>query len=151
MELSNKTAREIYADVKANPTRKKFGFGSKAALINVDVQKAYTRTDLFSTAYENDPNQILYINEVAALFRQRDWPVVWTYCVYVDSGEDCGVWGTRSDTPDSLQNIKYGSERAELDDRLEREASDLVIDKKMPSEFHDTRIGSLLTFKGVDT
>lgn len=151
MELSNKTAREIYEEVKANPARKKFGFGNKAALINVDVQKAYTRTDLFSTAYENDPNQILYINEVAALFRKLHWPVIWTYCVYVDSGEDCGVWGTRSDTPDSLQNIKYGSERAELDDRLQREPSDLVIDKKMPSVFHETRIGSLLTFHGVDT
>lgn len=151
MEKTNKTAQEIYAEVRANPARKKFGFGNKAALINVDLQKAYTRTDLFSTAYENDPNQLDYVNEVATLVRQRSWPVIWTYCVYVESGEDCGVWGTRTDTPDSLQNIKYGSERAELDDRLKRDPGDLLIDKKMPSVFHDTRVGSLLTFHGVDT
>ena len=58
MELSDKTARQIWEDVKANPTRARFGFGKKAALVNVDVQKAYTKTDEFKTAYETDPNQI---------------------------------------------------------------------------------------------
>jgi nicotinamidase-related amidase len=151
VELSDKTARQLYEEVKANPARKKFGFGEKAALINVDIQKAYTRTDLFKTAYETDPKQLDYVNEVSALVRAKGWPVIWTYCAYVDSGEDCGVWGTRTDTPDSLQNIKYGSERAELDDRLNIEASDIVIAKRMPSVFHDTQINSLLTFHRVDT
>ena len=58
MELSDKTARQLYEDVKANPARAKFGFGNKAALVNIDIQKAYTRTDLFKTAYETDPNQL---------------------------------------------------------------------------------------------
>jgi len=52
MQSSNKTAREIYLELKANPARAKFGFGEKAILVNVDLQKAYTRTDLFKTAYE---------------------------------------------------------------------------------------------------
>ena len=51
--------------------------------------------------------------------RAQGCPVVWTYVAYLDSGEDCGVWGTRSNTPDSLQNIKVGSRRAELDDRCD--------------------------------
>ncbi len=117
MELSNKTARQLYQDVKANPARAKFGFGTKAALVNIDVQKAYTRTDLYKTAYETDPNQIKYINEVSALMRARDWPVIWTYVAYMESGEDCGVWGTRTNTPDSLQNIKFGSDRYKIDER----------------------------------
>ena len=29
-----------------------------------------------------------------------------------------GIWGTRTNTPDSLQNIKVGSRRSEFDDRL---------------------------------
>ena len=65
MELSDKTARQIWEDVKANPTRARFGFGTKAVLVNIDVQKAYTTTDEFKTAYETDPNQIQYINELA--------------------------------------------------------------------------------------
>jgi maleamate amidohydrolase len=151
MELSDKTARELYEAVKANPARAKFGFGNKAALINIDVQKAYTRTDLFKTAYENDPNQIQYINELAALMREKGWPVIWTYVAYVESGEDCGVWGTRTDTPDSLQNIKYKSERSEFDDRIDRQPSDIVMDKKMPSPFFETNLQSLLIFHQVDT
>ncbi|MFL2771060.1 MAG: isochorismatase family protein [Rhodospirillaceae bacterium] len=151
MELSDKTARELYEAVKANPARAKFGFGKKAALVNIDVQKAYTRTDLFKTAYENDPNQIKYINEIAALMRKKDWPVIWTYVAYVGSGEDCGVWGTRTDTPDSLQNIKYKSERAEFDDRCDIKDSDIIMDKKMPSPFFETNLQSLIVFHQVDT
>ena len=57
------------------------------------------------------------INQLAEGFRALDWPVVWTRVSYLESGEDAGVWGTRTNTPDSLQNIKYGSRRAEFDDR----------------------------------
>ncbi len=38
METSNKTARELYEAVKANPSRQRFGFGRKPALVNVDLQ-----------------------------------------------------------------------------------------------------------------
>jgi maleamate amidohydrolase len=31
MELSNKSARQLFEEVKANPTRKRFGFGSRPA------------------------------------------------------------------------------------------------------------------------
>ena len=78
MEKSQKTAREIYLELKSNLSRKRFGFGKKAILVNVDLQKAYTRTDLFNTAYETDPNQLNYVNQLAERFRIRDWPVVWT-------------------------------------------------------------------------
>ena len=40
MEQSDKTARQLYEEIKANPTRKRFGFGRKPALINVDLQNA---------------------------------------------------------------------------------------------------------------
>ena len=119
MQTSNKTARQLYQELKENPSRARFGFGKKAILVNVDPQKAYTRTDLFKTAYETDPNQMHYTNELAKKFRALNWPVVWTHVAYMESGEDCGVWGTRTDTPDSLQNIGFGSERSEFDDRLE--------------------------------
>ncbi len=152
MELSDKTARQLYEDVKANPARAKFGFGKKAALINIDVQKAYTRPDLYRSAYETNPNQIQYINQVSALMRGLGWPVIWTYCAYMESAEDCGVWGTRTNTPDSLQNIKFGSDRAKLDERAEVDyVKDIVLNKKMASPFHGTNVNALLTFHKVDT
>ncbi len=152
MQESSQTARQLYAEIKANPTRKRFGFGRKPALINIDLQKAYTCVGEFATAYETDPKQLDYINQLAAEFRARNFPVVWTYVAYMESGEDCGVWGTRTNTPDSLQNIKVGSRRSEFDDRLRIDHQrDIVVNKRMASAFFETNLGSIFTFHGVDT
>jgi maleamate amidohydrolase len=152
MELSNKSARQLFEEVKANPTRRRFGFGRKPALINIDLQKAYTAVNEFKTAYETNPRQIDYVNELAALFRAKNCPVVWSYVAYMDSGEDAGVWGTRTNTPDSLQNIKVGSRRAEFDDRLVIDRKrDIIVNKRMASVFFETNIGSIFNFHKIDT
>ena len=152
METSNKTARELYEIVKADKSRRRFGFGRKPALVNIDLQNAYTRPSEYITAYETDPRQIEHVNTLARLFRANHCPVVWTHVAYLESGEDCGVWGTRSDTPDSLQNIKLGSRRAELDERCEVDRNtDIVINKRMASAFFETNLGSLFTWHKVDT
>jgi maleamate amidohydrolase len=151
MERSDKSARQLYEEVKANPTRARFGFGRKPALVNVDLQNAYTRPEEFTTAYETDPRQIAYVNALARLFRIHRCPVIWTHVAYLDSGEDCGVWGTRTDTPDSLQNIKADSRRAAIDDRCEIEKGDIIINKRMASAFFETNLSSLFTFHRVDT
>ena len=152
MENSELTPREYYSQIKSNPNRAKFGFGRKPILVNIDLQKAYTRTDLFKTAYETDPNQLNYINELAKICRLKKIPVVWTKVGYVESGEDAGVWGTRTDTPDSLQNIKIGSDRNELDERLSFDIdSDIFYLKRMPSAFFETPLQSLCVWHNVDT
>lgn len=152
MQTSDKTARQLFEEFKANPTRKRFGFGRMPVLINVDPQKAYTCVGEFATAYETDPKQMEYTNQLAAAFRAKGFPVVWTYVAYMESGEDCGIWGTRSNTPDSLQNIKVGSRRSEFDDRLviDRER-DIIVNKRMASAFFETNLGSIFSFHGVDT
>jgi nicotinamidase-related amidase len=152
MQTSDKSARQLFAEIKANPTRKRFGFGRTPALINVDLQKAYTCVGEFATAYETDPKQLEYVNALSQAFRDKGFPVVWTYVAYMDSGEDCGVWGTRTDTPDSLQNIKVGSRRSEFDDRLVIDRQrDIIINKRMASAFFETNLGSVFNFHGVDT
>lgn len=152
MITTDKTAKEIFHEVMQNPQRVPFGFGKKAVLVNVDPQKAYTRTDLYKTAYETDPRQLEYVNELAKQFRALGWPVVWTHVAFLDSAEDAGVWGTRTDTPDSLQNIKYGSDRAAFDERVEIEpARDVIYTKRMPSAFFETPLQSLLVWHQVDT
>lgn len=152
MELSDLTARQWYEQVKARPNRAKFGFGRKPALINIDLQKAYTAVGEFATAYETDPNQLRHIDALSAICRAKGLPVVWTYVAYMESGEDAGVWGTRTNTPDSLQNIKVGSRRAEFDDRLTIDrVKDVILNKRMASPFFETNLGSLLTWHKVDT
>jgi maleamate amidohydrolase len=147
------TARQIFERVQANPARKGFGFGEKLAVVNVDFQQAYTRPDLFPvSAYVTDPHQIDFVNQISALARSKGMPVVWSRCGYKDDSGDAGVWGIRTNTPDSLQNIRYGSERHAFDPRLQMdEAVDMTFTKRMPSAFFETPLQSYLVWHKVDT
>lgn len=151
MVEDGRTAREIFEELIGNPARKKFGFGEKLAIVNVDVQQAYTRMDMFKTAYETDPKQIDYINQISSLARAKAMPVIWSRVAYKANAGDAGVWGTRTDTEDSLQNIKYDSERHQLDPRCQVDANDLQYTKRMPSAFFETQLASYLTWHKVDT
>ena len=146
-----RTAKEIFEAVMANPARKKFGFGERLAIVNVDFQQAYTRIDRFPTAYETDPDQIAHVNRISALARARNMPVVWSRVAYKADAGDAGVWGTRTDTPDSLQNIKYESERHAFDARCDIQPDDLQYTKRMPSAFFETPLASYLVWHKVDT
>lgn len=152
MISDGKTAREIFEELMASPSRNKFGFGERLAIVNVDFQNAYTRIDEFKTAYETDPRQIEYANSISRLARDKDMPVVWTHVGYMAKGADAGIWGTRTDTLDSLQNIKIGSRRHEFDERCDIDyARDAVYTKRMPSAFFETPLASLLVWHKVDT
>jgi len=152
MVTSNKTAREIFEEVRANPARARFGFGKRMAIVNVDPQKSYTRPDLYKTAYITDPRQMEHIDRISGKARSHGLPVVWTHVAYMDNAADAGVWGTRTDTPDSLQNIKFESARTEFDDRLTIDRSvDAVYTKRMPSAFFETPLASFLRWHKIDT
>ena len=150
METSTKTARQLYEALKADSQRRRFGFGRKPALVNVDLQNAYTRPSEFATAYETDPRQIEHVNRLARLLRRHGCPVIWTFVAYLDSGEDCGVWGTRADMSASLRSITAETRQAQLDDRCEIDR-DIVMNKRMASAFFETNLGSLFTYHKVDT
>ena len=153
MIQDQKTARQIFDEVRANPARARFGFGSKLAIVNVDFQQAYTRPDLFpKTSYVTDPDQITYVNQVSSLARAKKMPVIWTRVAYKPDAGDAGVWGTRTDTVDSLQNIKYDSERHQFDPRcVIDQSTDLIYTKRMPSAFFESPLASYLVWHKVDT
>ncbi len=152
MVSDGRTARQIFEDVIANPARAKFGFGEKLAIVNVDFQRAYTDIHAFKTAYETDPRQIESTNRISALARARGMPAIWTRVGYMAGGGDAGVWGTRTNTPDSLQNIRRGSERWEFDPRCDvKDDIDAIYTKRMPSAFFETPLASWLVFNKVDT
>ncbi|CAN1535123.1 hypothetical protein MCEZE10_01557 [Sphingomonadaceae bacterium] len=48
MIRDGKTAKQLFEELMANPARKKFGFGEKLDILNVDFQQAYTRAYLAS-------------------------------------------------------------------------------------------------------
>ncbi len=151
MQTSDKTARQIFEEVMDNPARRRFGFGQRLAIVNVDVQKAYTSGE-FKTSYMTHPQQITLIDTLSGQARAKGLPVIWTRVSYMESAADAGVWGTRTDTPDSLQNIKLNSRRGEFDDRLNiDDRVDAIYTKRMPSAFHETALQSLLVWHNIDT
>jgi maleamate amidohydrolase len=147
------TARQIYQRVKANPARARFGFGERLAVVNVDFQQAYTRPDLFpNTSYVTDPRQIEHVNRISDLARAADMPVIWTRVAYKPDAGDAGIWGTRTNTPDSLQNIKYDSDRHAFDARCDiQHQTDLIYTKRMPSAFFESPLASYLVWHKIDT
>ncbi len=144
-------ARALFEEVQANPGRARFGYGAKLAVVNVDLQRAYTDIRAFRTAYETDPEQIAHINRLSAAARAAGMPVIWTRVGYRPDGLDAGVWGTRTSTPDSLQNIAIGSERHAFDPRCDVRPQDLEFTKRMPSAFFETPLRSWLQWHAVDT
>ena len=104
MELSDKSARQMYLEIKERPTRPRFGFGRKPALVNIDLQKAYTAVGEFATAYETDPRQLAYVNELAELARAKALPVVWTYVAYME------FWGGLRHLGHALEHAGFAAE-----------------------------------------
>ena len=151
MERSTKTARELFEELKKDNKTSLFGYGRKPMLVNVDLQRWYTDPDTFPSAY-GTPEQIEHVNELVALFREKQLPIAWAYVAYMESGEDCGVWSVRDKSANALQNVKIGSPKAELDHRLSVDRTkDIIIHKRMPSAFHETNLRSLLVWHGCDT
>jgi len=152
MAPTSKTAREIFEDWQSEPKLPAFGMGQRVALLNVDLQRRYTDTATFSSAYEADPRQIALVNRLSTAVRGLSMPVIWTYVAYLPGGRDCGWWGTRSQSPMALQNVGHDSPQAELDSRLDVDrARDLILHKRMGSAFFETHLPSFLVFNRVDT
>jgi maleamate amidohydrolase len=152
MVADDRTARQIFEQLMADPARPRFGFGTKLAIINIDLQNAYTRIDEFATAFEADPDQIAYVNELSRLARQRGMPVIWTHVAYMGNAADAGIWKERTTTAESIRNFRYGARRHDFDERCEIDPStDVIYDKRMPSAFFETPLQSLLVRHKVDT
>lgn len=152
MLKSDKTSKQIFEEWQAAPRLPDFGMGARVCLINVDLQRRYTDTATFSSAYDGHPSQFEAVNRLAAAVRAMAMPVVWTYVAYLPDGRDCGLWGTRSRSPMALQNVGHDSPQAELDPRLDIDRDrDLILHKRMASAFFETHLPSFLVFNRIDT
>ena len=88
MEISDKTAMQMFFELKNKPTSNIYGFGEGPCRSISILQKAYTSVGEFVTAYEDDPDDMDYVNRLAELARARKLPVAWTDVAFTASGED---------------------------------------------------------------
>ncbi|WP_068303557.1 isochorismatase family protein [Pararhodobacter sp. CCB-MM2] len=148
---TDKTSKQIYLDYKANPRVPERGLGQKIALINVDLQRRYTDTANFPTAYDGHPRQFEGVNALAAAVRKLGGPVVWGYVAYLPDGSDAGMWSRLSTTEWALHKVGHDNPQAQIDPRLEVLEGDLKLHKRMSSCFFETHLTSYLNWHRVDT
>ncbi|WP_417625760.1 isochorismatase family protein [Pararhodobacter aggregans] len=148
---TDKTSKQIFRDYQAAPRVPERGLGQRIAQINVDLQRRYTDTASFPTAYDGHPRQFEGVNALAAAVRKLGGPVVWAYVAYLPDGADAGMWSRLSTTEWALHKVGHDSPQAELDPRLDIKDGDLTLHKRMSSCFFETHLASYLNWHRIDT
>jgi maleamate amidohydrolase len=137
---------ELTDDYAAHGFRGRVGFGSRPAVLVVDVVRAYL-----------EPSSPLYAGveaAVAAAVRLTDAaraariPVALTSVRYARGGVDGGLWWRK--VP-ALRVLEDGSPLAELAAGLEPRPGDITVVKQYASAFFGTSLASTLHAGGIDT
>jgi maleamate amidohydrolase len=129
--------------------QRRIGFGTRPALLLIDLANAWTRPDNPFTCEGMDI--IIPANQALLdAFRARGLPVFYTTTAYeVTEGpnHDMGLWHRKI----PVEVLKAGSEAVAIDDRIAPAAGEHVIVKKQASAFHGTHLSGTLRGLGVDT
>lgn len=126
----------------------RLGFGKKPALLIVDMQIGFTVPEQSPLAGSLD-QEINIINRLIAAARPQAIPVIFTVIGFEPNHQaDGGLWVEKIPT---LRRLTRGSTGVEIDPRLERQASDLVIIKQYASAFFGTPLAPALIAQSIDT
>lgn len=123
------------------------GYGSRPALVVVDLQRGFTEEE---NPLGGDLSGVVErTNDLLDAAHDADVPVVFTRIV--SSHPDYADFGIWQEKIPRLDTLTKGSKWVDIDDRLHREATDHVLDKRQASAFHETELASMLVAWGVDT
>lgn len=126
----------------------RLGFGTRPALLVVDMQTGFTDPSSSPLAGHLD-EEIASINTLLTAAHENALPVVFTAIGFEPKRQaDGGLWVGKVPT---LRHLERGGELVEIDERLERKPEDVVIVKQYASAFFGTPLASLLTSQGIDT
>ena len=129
---------------------KRVGFGSRPALLVVDMTRAFTEDRFPLGCAAAGVPCARAIRALLDVVRPLGVPVVYTRYDAFTTDAQWGRWldkGTGAE-PDSLMRSPEAHEIADL---VKPEARDVVITKTKPSAFFATPLASILTYLGVDT
>jgi maleamate amidohydrolase len=122
------------------------GFGTKPALLVVDLIRAFT--DTRSPLASNLDAEVAATRSLLAGARAAGAPIIFSTVTYDAALDDAGVWKYK--IPSSSWLVE-GSEWVEVDERLERGEGEQLLVKKYASCFFGTDLASRLVSRGVDT
>jgi nicotinamidase-related amidase len=150
LEAAFERARQIYAK---RGFQRRIGFGSRPALINVDLANAWTRPGNPFTCEEMDDRVMPNVQKLLAAFRRNALPVVHITTAYqitdMDTPyTDMGLWQKKI----PIEVVRMDQpELWAIDSRIEPIAGEQVLLKKRASAFHGTYLAGYLRAAGVDT
>jgi maleamate amidohydrolase len=126
---------------------RRIGYGSRPALLVIDMAKAWTTPG--GPFYCDGMDLIMAVTcELIGLAHEKNVPVFFTTTAYETGCRDAGVWIRKIP---SLALLTMGSDACQLDPRLPKEIGDALLVKKMASAFNGTNLAQTLTASGVDT
>jgi nicotinamidase-related amidase len=150
LELAFAKASALY---KARGFQRRIGFGSRPALINVDLANAWTRPGYPFTCEGIDDRIIPGVQKLLAAARRNGHPVVHTTtCFQVTDPNspqtDMGLWHRKIPIEMAAES---NPEVWAIDSRIEPINGEQVLIKKRASAFHGTYLAGFLRAAGVDT
>jgi len=133
--------------------QRRIGFGSRPALISVDLANAWTRPGNAFTCDDMDTQIIPAMQKLLHSFRTYDFPVVHvTTCYQVTDREnpntDMGLWHNKIPMEvcaESKKNVWA------IDSRIAPVPGEQLLIKKRASAFHGTYLAGFLRAASVDT
>jgi maleamate amidohydrolase len=129
--------------------QRRIGYGTRPALLIIDLANAWTRPGYAFTCDEMDT--IIPTNQaLLKAARAKRIPIVYTTTAYQDPKgphSDTGLWHHKI----PVETLLEGSEEAAIDDRIAPEPGEMVITKKRASAFHGTYLAGYLRAQRVDT
>lgn len=118
--------------------------GNRPGLILVDLSLGFSSPN---SPLGGDFQAVLDANkQLLSVFRENNWPVYFTSVVYFDD-ETASVFRQR--LPD-LNLLRAGSDWVEIHPSLERQASEVIIEKQWPSAFFHTNLSTRITADDID-
>jgi N-carbamoylsarcosine amidase len=125
----------------------RIGYGTRPALINIDLANAWTRKGS-PFECENADGMLAEVQRLLEAARARGIPIVFTTTGYERDLKDAEPWIRKIP---ALAVLQLDSDLCRIDERVAPRPGEIVLQKKMASAFAGTHLGSMLTALRVDT
>lgn len=136
----------LRAEFKDKGLGGRIGFGSRPALVVVDLIRGFT--DLQSPLAGDLDTQVEATQRLLALAREAGHPVIFSTVAYDADLQEAGKWIKK--IPSNSWLVE-GSQWVELDERMERRDNEMLLVKKYASCFFGTDLAARLISRDVDT
>lgn len=149
-KLLDQTFSSDTAEYQKRGFQRRIGYGSRPAIVHIDLANAWTRPGHAFTC-DNMDVIIPACQDLNRSARAKGVPIIYTTTAYEvtdsDKPSDMGLWASKI----PLETLTVGDPSVDIDDRIAPEDGDLVITKKRASGFHGTNLASFLTSNRIDT